>query len=244
MNKKTTEYELKAVRFHRSNTTGILSTISKDCEKYPFGSFVTYLSGRSRTIYLYLSRIAQHTNNLSHNSKACITIFKSHEGNQQNSQRLTITGDLKKVAETKVDYCKKLFFTHFPESEKYSNFHNFDFYQLELKHIRWIGGFGKIAWLQNKHWSDKEPSWVENEKNIIDHMNNDHQNTIVSALNAQHNIKDPNATMKFLTIDGYYIKSQEKMYFIHLEKPSYNANEYRDNLIELAKKCKKFEIIT
>ena len=242
MDEKINEYESNAVRLHRSNQTGILSTISKDCEKYPFGSFVTYLSGRSRIIYLYLSEIAQHTNNLNHYSKACITIFKAHEGDQQNSQRLTITGDLKKVAESKVDYCEKLFFTHFPESKNYSRFHNFHFYQLELKHIRWIGGFGKIAWLKNEHWSHKEPSWRESEENIIKHMNNDHQNTIVSALHAQHNIKDPNATMMFLTIDGYYIKSKEKMYFIHLKKPCYNANEYRENLIELAKKCKKFEI--
>ena len=28
--------------------------------------------------------------------------------------------------------------------------HDFKFYQLTIKHARWIGGFGQIAWLDQK----------------------------------------------------------------------------------------------
>ena len=49
-------------------------------------------------------------------------------------------------------------------------------------------------------------------------MNSDHCNSIVSALNAQHGIKDPEAKMKNLDVKGYYILSCNKTYFIKFEK--------------------------
>ena len=35
----------------------------------------------------------------------------------------------------------------FPESEGYAKMHNFNFYQITIIQARWIGGFGKISWL-------------------------------------------------------------------------------------------------
>ena len=46
--------------------------------------------------------------------------------------------------------CKMRFHSIFPESKKYSEMHDFKFYELKIKHVRWIGGFGKIAWLDKK----------------------------------------------------------------------------------------------
>ena len=43
----------------------------------------------------------------------------------------------------------------------------------------------------------KVPNWLMNASNrIIEHMNADHSNSIVSTLNAQHGIKDKNAKME------------------------------------------------
>ena len=50
-----------ASRLYRNRLHGILSTVSKVHDDYPFGSFVTYVSSRSRTAYLYLSDLAEHT---------------------------------------------------------------------------------------------------------------------------------------------------------------------------------------
>ena len=69
-------HEKEAVAFYRSDKIAVLSTISKKYEGYPLGSFVTYVSGWDRTIFLYLSDIADHTKNLKTNHKSCITIFK------------------------------------------------------------------------------------------------------------------------------------------------------------------------
>ena len=52
--------------------------------------------------------------------------------------------------------------------------HDFNFYKLTIEQIRWIGGFGKIAWLDNKNWNQFMPKWSKNEMSIIEHMNKDH----------------------------------------------------------------------
>ena len=229
-------YDNDASKLYRSSQTGILSTISKLHEGYPFGSFVTYVPGRSRTVYLYLSDIAQHTKNLNAHSKSCLTISKGGgKGDKQNSERLTLMGHLKLVPKEDVDDCRNRFYTIFPESERYASFHGFNFYQFEIDYTRWIGGFGKIGWLDADNWKHNIPNWVGDEDSIISHMNNDHANTISSALHSQHGIKDSKAKMLLLTIDGYYIQSKTSLFFIQFPRICNTSSEYKEMLIELSK---------
>ena len=91
------EYEKLAINLMRNCREGVLSTVSKKYEGYPFGSFVTFISGADRSIIFYASDIAQHTINLKNNSKACITLFNLSEGDKQDSARLSLMGDVKKI---------------------------------------------------------------------------------------------------------------------------------------------------
>ena len=240
---KTKKYELEAVNLYRSNNAAILSTISKKYEGYPFGSFITYVSDKNRTLLMYTSDIAQHTKNLKTNSKACVTIFKlDTEYDKQNSSRLTLMGDLKDVSEDSVEECQERFVKFLPESKKYSSMHDFKFYKLEISRIRWIGGFGDIAWLNPKNWQDDQPRWAKDEKMMIDHMNDDHANVLQSALHAQHGIKDKKVNMIALSIDGYYVESKEDIYFISFEAPVFKPLDYRKVLVKQAKDYRSFEL--
>ena len=73
-------------------------------------------------------------------------------------------------------------------------------------------------------------------------MNEDHSNNISSALNAQHSIKDNEAKMLSLSIDGYYIKSNEEIYFISFEEICINAKEYKDMLVKQANDYRAYEL--
>ena len=242
MKKNTSTLDHDAISLYRNKSYGILSTMSKIHKNYPFGSFVTYVSARSRTAYLYLSDLAEHTENLHYKSESCLTIFSTNnESDIQNSQRLTLVGDLAIVKEENLAHCSKLFHSILPESKKYSAMHDFKFYQLVIKSARWIGGFGKIAWLDENYWTNKKPEWHKNEKAIIKHMNDDHQKTIVSALKAQHNIEDKTVKMSLMNIDGYYVKSGQNYYFIQFLEPSHTSADIKKSLTLLAKKYKKFE---
>jgi hypothetical protein len=66
-------------------------------------------------------------------------------------------------------------------------------------------------------------------------MNKDHTKNISASLNAQHNIQDPEAKMFALSIDGYFVKSEDKIYFIFFERVCKNAKDYKDILVETGK---------
>ena len=84
--------------------------------------------------------------------------------------------------------------------------------------IRWIGGFGEIAWLNDKNWQISNPDWSEEEGSMINHMNEDHNDVVVSCLKGFHDIDDEACSMIGINIDGYYIKSNKVIYLslIHI----------------------------
>ena len=235
------EYERLAINLMRNCREGVLSTVSKKYEGYPFGSFVTFISGADRSIIFYASDIAQHTINLKNNSKACITLFNLSERDKQDSARLSLLGDVKKI-DKDVEEISRQFMEFFPESSQYSNMHDFNFYKLNISQVRWIGGFGKIAWLSSTNWNPIEPKWLKKEHSMIEHMNEDHSNSIVSTLNAKLGIKDKHARMLRLTMDGYYVSSKNKIYFLDFNLPCFTVKQYRDKLVEQAKEYRDFEL--
>ena len=89
----------------------------------------------------------------------------------------------------------------------------------------------------------KAPSWLMNASDrIIEHMNNDHSNSIISTLNAQHGIKDKNAKMEELEVNGYFVLSNQKLYFLEFERVCNSAEEYKAELIKHAKKYRSYEL--
>ena len=89
----------------------------------------------------------------------------------------------------------------------------------------------------------KVPEWLlKASDRIIEHMNDDHSNSIISTLNAQHGIKDKNAKMEKLEVDGYFALSNQKLYFLKFEQICNSAEEYKRELIKQAKKYRDYEL--
>ena len=242
MKKKLTRYDAEAAFLFRSESTGILSTVSKKVKGYPFGSLVTYVSGKSRVVFFYASDLAEHTKNFLHNSKASLTVTEvKAKPDQQNSQRLTLLGDINRLARSDLSECTTRFSKFFPESQQYHFMHDFNFYRLDVKEARWIGGFGEIAWLDRKNWGTPELDWSSAEADMINHMNDDHSNVIYSSLFAQHGVRDRNAKMICISIDGFYTESQGELYFISFTEPCYSAKQIRGMLISQANAYRQYE---
>ena len=236
MSNKLSKFENDAVRLMRESEIGILSTMSDKFSGYPFGSFVTYTSSKDRTILFYFSDLAEHTKNLMQDSKSSLTIFKINEkDDNQNSSRLTLLGDLSLMDKKRSELIQDHYFNMLPESKSYSNMHDFNFYEFVPSQIRWIGGFGAIAWLKPESWHQLNIEWSGAEKNIINHMNEDHSEAITASLKAQYGLNCDKATMISLCIDGYYVVSNEKKYFISFDEPCLTRKSYKDMLVKQAK---------
>ena len=92
---------------------------------------------------------------------------------------------------------------------------------------------------------DKEalPIWLSKAADrIVGHMNSDHSNSIVSTLHAQFGIKDPAARMDNLKVDGYYISSNENLYFAKFTRKCSSVDEYKKELIKHAQLYRDFEL--
>ena len=91
--------------------------------------------------------------------------------------------------------------------------------------------------------SKKIPKWLSSVSNeIIEHMNKDHCNSIVSTLHAQYGIRDKNAKMSKLKVNGYYVKSKNKLFFLQFKKSCNSLDQYKTELVRNAKKYRNYEI--
>ena len=235
-------FELEAIKLLRTSNEGVLTTISDKFEGYPFGSFITYITDRDRSVIIFASNLAEHTTNIKKNSKSCFTIFsiKDHE-NKQDNPRMSLLGDFIKVEDSRREELKQKLKKHLPESDLYLELPDFNFYKMSVTNVRWIGGFGKIGWLNNDSWLKKDLEWIPAEKEIIEHMNQDHSKSIISTLSAQRNVKDEKAKMIELNIDGFYCESHNKVYFLAFKRPCFTVDEIRKELIVQARENRPHE---
>ena len=144
--------ERKAFEMANSVDIGVCSTMMKDNKKEePYLSIVGFYFDKGQPI-IFISDLAQHTENLNQNGTASFLVFKQNANDALNSARVTFQGKFVKVTEDKEvvrvaeGYCKKYSKAKFI----YENLGDFHFYRMEVKAIHAIGGFGDIDWLDVK----------------------------------------------------------------------------------------------
>ena len=75
-----------ARRLVRALKSGVLSTISKNLQGYPFGSVTPFMSDSEGSLYIYISDIAQHAKNIREDARVSMTVYHQAErGDQGNA---------------------------------------------------------------------------------------------------------------------------------------------------------------
>jgi heme iron utilization protein len=210
---------------------GILSTISLDVPGYPFGSVTPYCVDQQCRPVLYISTIAQHTRNVLADPRVSLTVLDGNGGTDdvQARGRLTYIGDARRVGKEEADV-RNRYFRYFPSSRQYEQTHDFDFFRIEPKRIRFIGGFGRIYWLEASQFLITNPFSASQEARIIQHMNGDHGDAI------KHYTGGDSAEMVGIDDQGFdVLKSGGKVRFF-FERPVHDMDEARQALIAMAKR--------
>lgn len=152
---------------------GALSTISIDVEGYPFGSVTPYCLDSEFRPNILISTIAQHTRNIMANPKVSLLISENDEKtNKQAKARLTYIGDAEKVEDDTA--IKQRYLSYFPAAKDYFATHGFSFYRIRPQRLRFIGGFGKIYWIEKDSLTLTNLFTADEENKIVSHMNEDH----------------------------------------------------------------------
>lgn len=140
-----------------SATASTLATQSLQMPGYPYATVVpNVLDERHRPILL-ISALAEHTKNLLADPRVSISVTEPGIANVQDGQRLTLIGDADQFEPSQEMIARYL--RYVPAAEQYLQL-DFIFFRVIPKRLRYIGGVGKMGWVEADalEAADKLPS--------------------------------------------------------------------------------------
>jgi len=159
-------------------STGTLCTLALEPEGYPYGSFVTVAFDDGNPVFL-ISGLAEHTKNLERDSRASLLVAEGGSADPLANGRVTMLGPCTRV-EADGGSARAAFFAAHPNSTYYADFRDFGFWKLQVDHVRYIGGYGRMSWISKADWQAAEPDPLgPSAAGVIAHMNADHADAMV-----------------------------------------------------------------
>jgi putative heme iron utilization protein len=233
---------LEARKFLRSTHSGILSTHSARYDGYPFGSVAPFVIDHHCQPVILISNIAEHTKNIALNPKVSLLVFATGDDLQANA-RLTLLGEAVKIFKDEDADLRMRYLRYLPQADSYFDMHDFAFYRIHIHQARYIGGFGKMSWLSDVDlFSDITNSGTllaSQENAIIEHMNADHAENLISYCKHFHNVDATQVQMLGLDCDGFDVEAtvnnKTTMLRFDFEAQINDAQSARAALVAMAK---------
>ena len=156
---------------------GTLATLTED--GYPFGSVVQYvLDDRGQPVML-MSELAEHTKNIRRDGRASVLVSSSvMPGDDPMAlPRVTLVGSLVPVAAQELAELQARFLAEHPSAASYAAFGDFGWWRLALDSVRFVGGYGRMSWVDVDAYMHVQPDPLARHGDaIMGHMNTDHAN--------------------------------------------------------------------
>jgi putative heme iron utilization protein len=156
---------------------GALSTLSADPAGYPFGSVASFGLADDGDPLFFVSMMAEHTQNALRDPRASLLVTEPFpEGaDPLASGRVTLLGLLAPVGDDDRDVARARYLEANPAASYYIDFGDFTFLRLTVDHIRYVGGYGRMSWVDAADYKVAEADpLVDAAAGIIAHMNEDH----------------------------------------------------------------------
>jgi putative heme iron utilization protein len=122
-----------------------LATQSIQMPGYPYATVVPNVLDEQHRPILLISALAEHTKNLLADPKVSISVNESGITNVQDGQRLTLVGDAERFEPDQALITRYL--RYVPAAEQYLTL-DFMFFRILPKRLRYIGGVGKMGWVE------------------------------------------------------------------------------------------------
>jgi len=190
----------------RAHRYGALCTLSLKFDGHPFGSITPYLVDHDGSELILISTLAEHTKNILHDPRVSLITHNQNDPHIQTQGRVTIVGEAHLVAGR--EQAGKRYLRYFPEAQTYLEMHDFSFYRIVPIAIRYIGGFGKIHWIDMAEYMPQEiEAYAQQEAQLIAALNTQQQNTPCQLLQQRHGVNAPDANVIGLDCDGLDVRS-------------------------------------
>lgn len=128
-----------------STAVSTLATQSLQMPGYPYATLVPNVLDEQHQPILLISALAEHTKNLLADPKVSISVAETGTANVQDGQRLTLVGDAEQFEPSQELIARYL--RYVPAAEQYLQL-DFMFFRIIPKRLRYIGGVGKMGWVE------------------------------------------------------------------------------------------------
>ena len=172
----------------REGRSGALATLRPGSGD-PYCSLVNVATAIDGSPLLLISTLAIHTKNILADPRVSLMIDERKEGDPLQGARIMLDqiGHFEKApvwtpraAKTDDPDVRRRYLTQQPEAEMFAGFADFAFYQMALKAVHLVAGFGRIVDLTPADVltpTDDAAELVAAEPDILAHMNADHAET-------------------------------------------------------------------
>lgn len=222
---------LDARRFARGQQSAVLSTVSQRLEGFPFGSVAPFMLDHAGRPVILISTLAEHTKNLDADPR-CSLIVQPFSPDMQTAGRVTLIGRAERLPDK--DSLGPRYLRFHPQAEGYFAMHDFNFYRIEPVRLRWIGGFGKIHWVEREDYLCATGSLPEDETDIVAHMNRDHGDSLINYCRHVHGVEVESAQMIGIDPDGFDLRAEGRLLRFDFAAQVLDARAARLALVELA----------
>lgn len=231
----------EALALVRRSNVCVISTLSKNLQGYPFGSVSPFMTDTQGRLIFYIADIAQHSRNLTQDTRVCATVFDAaHQGDQNEHGRVTVVGDATPIPDDEHEAELARYIRMYPEAETYTQAHDFQLWRMEVKRVRYIGGFGRIFWIEADEWKQESPEWsIEDETRMVEHMNEDHSDANQLIFQSAFNQPGKDVVMTTIVKDGCYFRSDDKNYFVPFANDCHTSQEVRKALVDMTKAARE-----
>jgi heme oxygenase (biliverdin-IX-beta and delta-forming) len=155
--------------------TGTLCTIARQPAGFPYGSFVTFAMDAGDPVF-FISLMAEHTKNLEVDARASLLVAETGHSDPLANGRVTLLGMVRRLAAgAEADSARAAYLAAHPNASYYVDYADFAFWRLGVESVRYIGGYGRMSWVELEEYRSGQPDPIApHAAGILDHMNADH----------------------------------------------------------------------
>jgi putative heme iron utilization protein len=197
----------QARELFRAARSGVLSSHSVKFPGFPYGSALPHITDHQGCPVILISHLAEHTHNLQTDSRVSFLVSPSGPYLQASS-RAALLGNARALeAETSI---QERYLRFFPEHAQYLEMGGFHFWIIEPLQVRLIESFGSLHWIAGDTYLAHPGELPALEASVLEHMNRDHRDALVSYWRHAHGIEPQQPEMVGIDCDGFDVRNNDE----------------------------------
>ncbi|MBR8043236.1 pyridoxamine 5'-phosphate oxidase family protein [Burkholderia cenocepacia] len=141
---------------------GTLATHTREPQGFPYPTVVPFAPDASHRPVILVSGLAEHTRNLVADPRAGFLVVDASDGDVLNAERATLLGRFVPLGDE--PHVTARYLRYEPDAARYLALGDFAFWALEIERLRYIGGFGRMGWVDGTQLDTLPPLAFDDEQ--------------------------------------------------------------------------------